>query len=263
MTLVTGAPEGGNLDRQDADRQDLDRQDLDRMTLVEHLGELRSRLVKSVLALVIGSIVGFVLSNPVLGFLVDPYCQAKKGGTCQLVVIDPLEGFGTRIKLAVFLGAVFAAPVILWQVWRFVTPGLHRNEKRFAIPFIVSSILLFIAGGAIAVVTFPKALDFLIGVGGPDLVPLFSPSKYLRLYMLVVLAFGVSFEFPILLVFLQLAKILKSAQLRKWRRGAIIGIVVFAAVITPSQDPITMLAMAAPMYLFYEISILLGKALKR
>ena len=237
--------------------------DLDRMTLVEHLGELRSRLVKSVLALVLGSAVGFALSNQALNFLVDPYCEAQKGKSCQLVVIDPLEGFGTRIKLAIFIGFVLAAPVILWQVWRFVTPGLHKNEKRYAIPFIASSIVLFLAGAIVAVGTFPKALDFLIGVGGPDLVPLFSPSKYLRLYMLVVLAFGVSFEFPILLTFLQLARILRSEQLRKWRRGAIISIVVFAAVITPSQDPITLLAMAGPMYLFYEISILLGKVLRR
>lgn len=236
---------------------------LDRMTLVEHLGELRSRIVKSVLALAVGSIIGFAFSNQALDFLVDPYCRAQAGKSCQLVVIDPLEGFSTRIKLAVFIGFVIAAPVILWQIWRFVTPGLHKNEKRYAVPFIASSIILFLAGAIVAVTTFPKALDFLIAVGGPDLVPLFSPSKYLRLYMLVVLAFGISFEFPILLTFLQLARILKSEQLRKWRRGAIISIVVFAAVITPSQDPVTLLAMAGPMYAFYEISILLGKVLRR
>jgi sec-independent protein translocase protein TatC len=236
---------------------------LDRMTLVEHLGELRSRLVKAAFALAIGSIIGFVLSNRALSFLVDPYCEAQQGEGCKLVVIDPLEGFGTRIKLAVFIGVVLAAPVILWQVWRFVTPGLHKNEKRYAVPFIASSIVLFVAGAGVAVLTFPKALDFLISIGGPDLVPLFSPSKYLRLYLLVVVAFGISFEFPILLVFLQLAKILKSSQLRKWRRGAIVAIFVFAAVITPSQDPITLIAMAGPMYLFYEVSILLGKLLKR
>jgi sec-independent protein translocase protein TatC len=237
--------------------------ELDRMTLVEHLGELRSRLVKSVLALVLGSVVGFILSNRLLDFLVNPYCQAQKGKSCQLVVIDPLEGFATRIKLAVFVGFVMAAPVILWQLWRFVTPGLHKNEKRYAIPFIVSSILLFVAGGFVAVLTFPKALQFLISIGGPELVPLFSPSKYLSLYIKVVVAFGISFEFPILLIFLQLARILRSAQLRKWRRGAIITIFVFAAVITPSQDPISLFAMALPMYAFYEIAILVGKLLKR
>jgi sec-independent protein translocase protein TatC len=234
-----------------------------RMTLVEHLTELRSRLVKSVLALTIGSIVGFALSNRVLAFLVDPYCAAQKGKGCRLVVIDPLEGFATRIKLAIFVGVVLASPVVLWQVWRFVTPGLHKNEKRYAVPFIASSIVLFLAGAAVAVLTFPKALEFLIGIGGPDLVPLFSPSKYLRLYLLVVAAFGLSFEFPILLIFLQLARILKSQQLKQWRRGAIVAIFVFAAVITPSQDPITLFAMALPMYAFYEASMLIGRLLKR
>ena len=233
------------------------------MTLIEHLTELRSRLVKAALALAVGTVAGFALANPALSFLVDPYCEAQKGESCRLVVIDPLEGFSTRIKLALFIGGVIAAPVILWQIWRFVTPALHKNEKRYAVPFITSSIVLFVAGAAVAVTTFPRALDFLIGVGGPDLVPMFSPSKYLRLYMLVVVAFGISFEFPVLLTFLQLARVLRSAQLRSWRRGAAVAIVVFAAVITPSQDPITLLALAGPMYGFYEASILIGRLLKR
>ncbi len=236
---------------------------LDQMTLVEHLGELRTRLVRSAMALAVSTAIGFLVANRLLAVLVQPYCKAKKGDECALVVIDPLEGFSTRIKLALFVGAILASPVILWQIWRFVTPGLHKNEKRYAIPFIASSIMLFLIGAALAVVTFPQALNFLIGIGGPDLVPLFSPSKYLRLYMLVVVAFGLAFEFPILLTFLQLARILTSTQLRRWRRGAVLAIFVFAAVITPSQDPITLLAMAAPMYLFYEASILTGKLLKR
>ncbi len=245
-----------------SDRPVLD-EGMARMTLVEHLAELRTRLVRSILAVTVASIVAFAFANRILDWMVDPYCQAQHGGSCRLVVIDPLEGFGTRIKLALFVGCALASPVVLWQVWRFVTPGLHKNEKRFAIPFIVSSVVLFLAGAGVAVITFPKALDFLIAVGGPDLLPLFSPSKYLRLYLLVIVAFGVSFEFPILLVFLQLARVLKPRQLSKWRRPAIVAIFVFAAVITPSQDPITLFAMALPMYAFYEVSILIGKLLKR
>jgi sec-independent protein translocase protein TatC len=235
-----------------------------RMTLVEHLAELRTRLLRSILAVALGTTAGFVFANRILDWIVEPYCETKrKGEPCQLVVIDPLEGFGTRIKIALFVGAVLAAPVVLWQVWRFVTPGLHKNEKRFAIPFIVLSILLFAAGAVAAVLTFPKALDFLIEIGGPDLLPLFSPSKYLRLYLLVVVAFGLSFELPILLVFLQLAGVVRPAQLARARRGAIVGIFVFAAVITPSQDPVTLFALALPMYAFYELSIVVGKLLKR
>jgi sec-independent protein translocase protein TatC len=233
------------------------------MTLVEHLAELRTRLIRIAIAVAIGGVFGFVIANRVLSFLVDPYCKAKKGDDCGLVVIDPLEGFTTRVKIALFVGGILAAPVVLWQIWRFVTPALHKNEKRFAIPFIVSSMILFVGGAVLAVITFPKALDFLINIGGPDLVPLFSPSKYLSLYLKVVLAFGISFEFPILLVFLQLARIINPRQLRKARRGFIVGIVVFAAVITPSQDPITLFAMAGPMYLLFEVSILIGRLLKR
>ena len=234
-----------------------------RMTLVEHLAELRTRLIRSILAVAIGGVVGFAVASRVLDFLVDPYCRAKEGDDCRLVVIDPLEGFTTRVKIALFVGGVIAAPVVLWQVWRFITPALHKNEKRFAIPFIASSMILFVGGAALAMLTFPKALDFLISIGGPDLVPLFSPSRYLSLYLKVVLAFGVSFEFPILLVFLQLARIVTPKQLGRARRGFIVGIVVFAAVITPSQDPITLLAMAGPMYILFEVAILLGRLFKR
>lgn len=236
---------------------------LARMTLVEHLTELRSRLMRSILAVTLASVAGFIVANRVLDFLVNPYCEAKNGDDCRLLAIDPLEGFATRIKIALFVGATLSAPVVLWQVWRFVTPGLHKNEKRYAIPFIAASMLLFVTGAVIAVLTFPKALDFLMSIGGPDLVSQFSPARYLSLYLKVVIAFGISFEFPVALVFLQLAKVLKPRQLSRWRRGMIVGIVIFAAVITPSQDPISLLALAIPMYILYEASILIGKLLRR
>ena len=245
-----------------AERPEMEADNLARMTLVEHLAELRSRLIRSILALVAGATIGFIVANHVLRFLVEPYCQVAQRDECGLVVIDPLEGFSTRIKIALFVGGVLAGPFILWQIWRFVTPALHKREKRFALPFIGSSMILFLGGAILAVATFPKALDFLIAIGGPDLVPLFSPSKYLSLYLKVVVAFGISFEFPILLVFLQFARIVTPRQLSRHRRSVIVGITVFAAVITPSQDPITMLAMAVPMYLLYELSILIGKLRK-
>ena len=128
---------------------------------------------------------------------------------------------------------------------------------------MISSILLFGLGAAVAILTFPKALQFLIYVGGTSLVTIFTPTSYLRLIILMILAFGVAFEFPILLVFLELAGVLSSRRLAGWRRPAIVIIVAFAAVITPSQDPISLFAMAIPMYIFYEASILIGKLLKR
>ena len=152
---------------------------------------------------------------------------------------------------------------MLWQLWRFITPGLHPKEKRYAIPFVIASIVLFLFGVFVAMQTFQPALQFLIGVGGNDLSPTSPPSKYLSFIMLMFVAFGVAFEFPILLVALELAGVLTSQRLRKWRRPAIVVIVFIAAVITPSQDPYSLFSMAMPMYVFYEASILIGRILKK
>ncbi len=240
-----------------------------RMTLVEHLTELRRRLVISIIAIVIGAIVAFLVYNRILHFLSHPYTEATKNrGTCgpkgcDLIVTDPLAPFIVRLKVATYGGFVLALPVVLWQMWRFITPGLNPKEKRYAIPFIVSSVLLFALGGYIAWLTFPKALGFLIGIGGNSLGPLFAADKYLTFVSLMIVAFGLSFEFPVVLMFLLLARVLKTSTLRHYRRHAIVGIFAFAAVITPSQDPYSLFFMAGPMYLFYEIVILIGRALKR
>jgi sec-independent protein translocase protein TatC len=153
--------------------------------------------------------------------------------------------------------------MVFFHLWRFITPGLNPKEKKYAIPFVASSVILFVGGSLVAVITFPKALNFLLGVGGKDLDPLLSAGSYLTLVFLMILAFGVSFEFPIVMMFLLLARIITTAQLRKIRKFAFLGIVIFAAVITPSQDPISLFAMAIPMYLLYEVSIVLGRLLKR
>ncbi|MEA3020586.1 MAG: sec-independent protein translocase protein TatC, partial [Actinomycetota bacterium] len=190
------------------------------MTLVEHLTELRSRIIKSLVAIAIGAVVGFLVYNRVLHFLQEPYCQVSK--QCTFIATDPLEGFAIRLKVAAYLGFLIASPVVLWQLWRFITPGLHKKEKRYAIPFIVASILLFALGAVVAMFTFESALRFLVGVGGDHLTPLFSASKFLSLIILMIIAFGVAFEFPVLLVCLELAGVLTSRKLRKWRRPAIV-----------------------------------------
>jgi len=237
------------------------------MSLIDHLSELRRRLVISIMAVTAGAVVAFVAYNRILDFLIGPYCELssppRPPGPCSLFITDPLEGFATRLKVATYGGLFLASPVVFYQLWRFVTPGLNPNEKRYAIPFVLSSIALFSVGVVIAMVTFPRALDFLVGVGGPDITAIFSPSRYLRLVTLMVLAFGVAFEFPVLLVFLELAGVLTSRRLASWRRAAVVVIFVVAAVITPSQDPYSLLAMAVPMYVFYEGSILIGRLLKR
>ncbi len=238
-----------------------DRDAGERMPLVGHLTELRRRLIISVLALVVGAVIAFAFFNQILSFLIEPYTEIT--GKTDFIILDPLEGFAARLKVAAWGGAFIASPVVLWQLWRFITPGLHKNEKKFAIPFIVGSMILFSLGAAVAMFTFPQALRFLIGVGGSSVDPMFSPGKYLSLITLMMVAFGIAFEFPILLLFLQLAGVVTSRKLRSWRRPAAVIIVSVAAVITPSQDPYSLFAMAVPMYLFYEGAILIGRLLKK
>jgi sec-independent protein translocase protein TatC len=236
--------------------------ELGAMTLVEHLTELRTRLFIAVVAVTVGAVIAFVLYQQILDFLVDPYCQIRKGD-CKLYVMSPLDGIATRLKIAGYGGLMIASPVVLWELWRFITPGLHKKEKRYAIPFIMASTLLFFFGVLIAYLTFPKALDFLIDIGGTDLEQIFSPKEYVSFFLKIMLAFGLAFEFPVVLVFLELVRVVTSKRLSSWRRPAIVIIVAAAAVITPSQDPYSLFAMAIPMYVFYELSILIGRLLKR
>ena len=233
------------------------------MTVVEHLTELRRRIVISIIAVSIGAVVCFIFSESIIRFFVSYYRDATHGQKNALIFLGPLDAFLTRIKIATYGGIVLALPVWLWQLWRFITPGLNPKEKRYAVPFIFASILLFALGGYIALLTLPKALEFLLDIGGSQLRPELTADKYLGLVSLMIIAFGVAFEFPVVLVFLLLARVLTTQQLRRWRRPAILIIVVFAAVITPSQDPYSLFAMAIPMYIFYELSIIIGRVLKR
>jgi sec-independent protein translocase protein TatC len=240
-----------------------------RMSLMEHLTELRDRIIKIAVAVVLGMVVAFLLYDVIFDFLIKPYQDSIPPGSDDalangdLIQTDPLEGFAVRMKLALYGGIAFAMPVILWQLWRFITPGLYSHEKRYAIPFLVSALTLFVLGAGLAYYTLPQALNFLNSIGGDNLVTAYSPSKYFQLITYMMLAFGVGFEFPIILIFLMMAGILSSQTLRSGRRYAIVGICVLVAVITPSGDPISMLMLSGPMVVFYEISILVGRVLER
>lgn len=237
--------------------------DLARMTLVEHLTELRRRLIISVLVVAAFAIGVFVFYDPILEVMLRPYCDIAGGDDCNVYITSPLEGLAARLKVAGYGGVFLASPVLLWHLWRFVTPALHKRERRYAIPFVFTSVVLFLMGLSLGAAVFPRALEFIISIAGTNVTTLFSPEKYISFVLRLVLGFGIAFEFPILLVFLQLAGVLETATLRRYRRHAIVAIFAFDAIITPTQDPITLLTMAIPMYVFYELSILTGRLLKK
>jgi sec-independent protein translocase protein TatC len=233
----------------------------DTMSVGAHIDELRRRVLRTGVAVVVACVVAFVAYPQILHWLQAPYCHVTP--RCSLYVTGPLDGLSLRIHVATYAGLFLASPVILWQAWRFVTPGLRAKERRYAVPFVAASLVLFAAGASLALVTLPHALQFLGSVGGPTLRQIYDPNKYVSLVMALMAVFGFTFEFPVVLVALQLVGVVRPSALASWRRWALVLIVTGAAVITPSGDPFSMLALALPLYVFYELSILIGKLLRR
>ena len=243
--------------------------ELGTMSFFEHLAELRNRLLISMGAVVVMAIATWFLYNHLIHFMEEPYCNfirqhpSKSLSGCRLVTNGPLEGFSTRLKICAYGGIALATPVWSWEFWRFVTPGLYKNEKRYVVPFVGSAVVLFTMGVSVAILVFPRALQWLIDVSGTGVVPLFSPSNYFNLYALMCLIFGLVFTYPLVLVFLEIAGVVPSATWRRRRRIAIVVICAVAAVITPSSDPFSFTAMAVPMLVFYEGAIVVGRALHK
>jgi len=232
------------------------------MTLMEHLTELRRRLIVCFAAVAVGAVGCWIVSDWIIEFLLDPYCDVLADRDdqtqCSLYITTPLEPFSVKLTVAGYGGLAAAIPVIMWQLWRFIAPGLYSREKRYALPFVVTGVLLFFAGAALAYWSIPQALGFFLSLGGENFVEIFKPSEYLGFVIKMIVAFGIGFEFPILLVFLQLLEVVDNKTLRRGRRYALVGIVAGVAVITPSGDPFTLIVLSVPMYGFYEISILFG-----
>lgn len=244
-----------------------------RMSLVDHLTELRSRLMKCALALAVGAVVCWFLYPQIVEFLTEPYqsvCDHSLAQdpddpdeSCRLLVTDPLEPFTVRLTVAGYGGLALAMPVLLWQLWRFVSPGLYDRERRYGATFVITGVILFFLGAGLAYWSLPRALEFLDDIGGENLVSFFSPDRYLKFVVKMMAAFGLGFQFPIVLVFLQLAGLIDNMTLRRGRQYALVGIVVLTAVITPSGDPFTLMVLAVPMYVFYEVAILIGRLRNR
>ncbi|QYG92918.1 twin-arginine translocase subunit TatC [Iamia sp. SCSIO 61187] len=232
------------------------------MTLMEHIAELRTRIVRVIIALGIAAIVAWFLYQPILDLLLGPLRDTAPDRDLQqaLITTEPLQPFQTRLKITTYTAIALAMPVILWQIWRFVAPGLYENERKYGLAFITVGTALFASGAAIAFWTMPKALEFLQTIGGEEnFTQFYTPTSYLRLIVYMMLAFGIGFEFPLIVTTLNLVGAVTTDTLRRVRRYVVVVVAVFVAVATPSGDPISMLALTVPMCLLYEVSIVIGR----
>lgn len=245
----------------------------DEMTLLEHLVELRKRIIRSLLAVMLGCIIIFAFSRPIFDFLKQPYCdfqasaegqlptELETGDCAPFIVTRPMESFSFLLTLVGYGGLVLATPVILYQIARFVMPGLYDHEKRLLYPFLAGSVILLAFGMVSAYLVMPQALEVLASFGFDGFVAFFSPNEYVGFFVKMLFAFGVAAELPIVLIFLQLVGVVKPDTLAGNRRVAVAAITLLAAIITPTGDPFNLAIVAVPMYIFYEISIIIGRQL--
>jgi sec-independent protein translocase protein TatC len=234
------------------------------MPLVDHLREFRTRFVKAAIAVAVGTVVGYALFPSSVDLLLQPYCRAIEAAQgCDLIVLGPLDPFLVRLRAAFVAGIVVGGPVLLYQLWRFITPGLTKRERRYALPFVVLSQLMFAAGIVFAAWAIPRGLSILLSLGGDSIRPLLGAREYLSFLLTMGLAFGIVFELPLVLVFLALAGVITSEGMRRARRYAVVAIVVVAAIITPTVDAVSLLLVAGPMILFYELAIVLAWIIER
>ncbi len=231
------------------------------MTLTEHLRELRSRLVKSILAIAVGMTVGWILYDPIFAVLSHPINQViaeaqARGQTVQVIVLGVGEAFTLKLKISAVVGLLIASPVWLYQLWRFVTPGLHKHERRSAYIFVAVSLPLFMCGVVLAYIFLPKGLNLLFGFTPENVGNFVEVSKYLSFFLRTVFVFGLAFLTPVILVGLNLVGVLSGKRLASWWRGIIFAVFIFAAVATPSGDPISMLVLAGPVLGLVALAIL-------
>lgn len=217
-----------------------------RMPLMDHLRELRNRIIKAALALVAGGAVGLIFYNPIWSFIQRPYCRAVHGCNVLhnghfLIVTSPLDGFYLHLKVGLVVGALLTSPVWLYQLWAFVAPGLYTREKKWTYVFLGAAVPLLGLGTYFALLVMDRGLHFLIGMVPNQTVALFTADTYLGYFMWMVVGFGLCFELPLLLVMLNQVGVLSHERFKKWRRLMIFLVFVFAGIASPSPDPFTML----------------------
>jgi sec-independent protein translocase protein TatC len=235
-----------------------------RMPLIEHIRELRNRVIKIALALIIGMVVGWFLYPHVWHFIEAPYCradfathlpgEANGPNNCHLYVTGIFDAFFLRLKISFIVGVILSSPVWLYQFWAFIAPGLYARERRWAYYFVGAAVPLFALGAVFAYFAMTRGLEFLLSLVPGNVTPLITITTYLSYAMAMLLIFGLAFELPLILVMLNLAGLLTHARFRKWRRVIIFAVFAFAAVATPSPDPLTMLLLAIPCVILVEIA---------
>lgn len=246
------------------------------MTLIQHVYEFRRRLAYALLAVVLGGVAGFIWFGTAVGpipslgnLMTGPYCalpssgpdklRLELDGACTLLQTQPFEAFMIRLKVGVAAGMVLVGPLWLYQIWAFIAPGLYSRERKHALTFVGFASVLFGGGAVLAYVLVPGALKFLVGFGGEQFSTALTGDKYVSFVLALLLIFGVSFELPLLMVMLNRVGILKYDQLKRWRRGIIMGLFVFAAFATPGNDPFSMLALAIALVLLAELAIQISR----
>lgn len=232
-----------------------------RMPLVEHIRELRARLLKALLGIGAGMIVGFAFYTPIWNFIEGPFCRAEIRGQSgchkigdQLVINGIFDPFMLRVKVAFIVALVISSPIWLYQLWAFIAPGLYSREKRYTFAFVGSAVPLFALGGYFAYLAMSRGLRFLLGLTTGGVVNLPTVDTYIGYVLAMLLIFGLAFEVPLAMVTLNMAGILTHERFRKYRRVMIFGVFAFAAVATPSPDPFTMMMLALPCALLVEFA---------
>jgi sec-independent protein translocase protein TatC len=236
-----------------------------RMPLIDHIRELRSRVVRAALAIVLGTAVGLIpwLFDRLWTFMERPYCSLVINGQhhCRgnqygnnLIVTGVFDSFSLRIEVAFFFGLIVTSPIWFYQLWAFIAPGLYSREKRYTYAFVFSAVPLFLIGASLAYLVMDRGLDFLLHLAPHGVTPLLTISTYLGYFLAMVLGFGLTFELPLALVVLNYARVLTHQRFRKWRRVMIFAVFVFAGIATPSPDPLTMLLLAAPCVVLVEVA---------
>jgi sec-independent protein translocase protein TatC len=262
MAKLPGAIQGARIVGERYVRSQRQQNPEGRMPLFDHLRELRNRIVKMALALIAGMIVGFVFFNPVWHFIERPLCSAViRGhtgcttlGVNQLVLNGPLDAFYLRVKVALIVGIILSSPVWLYQLWAFIAPGLYAREKRWGHVFLATAVPLFLVGNALAYLSLGRSMHYLLGLTPGGVQNLIQVDLYMSFVMTMMLAFGIAFELPLLIVMLNLAGILTHERFKKWRRVMIFGVFLIAGMANPSPDPITMLILGGACAALVEVA---------